>query len=76
MCGIAGICRAADAPLDVTATARLLVAGLAERGQDATGYAYHAPDGHVAVVKDSIPLSAFIRRLELPQKTRCRNSPW
>jgi glutamine phosphoribosylpyrophosphate amidotransferase len=68
MCGIAGICRAADAPLDVTATARLLVAGLAERGQDATGYAYHAPDGHVAVVKDSIPLSAFIRRLELPHQ--------
>ena len=57
MCGIAGICRAADAPLDVTATARLLVAGLAERGQDATGYAYHAPDGQVAVVKDSIPLT-------------------
>ena len=33
----------------VTATARLLVAGLAERGQDATGYAYHAADGQVAV---------------------------
>src|SRR5262245_9286709 len=67
MCGIAGICRTTDAPLDVTATARLLVAGLAERGQDATGYAYHAPDGRVAVVKDSIPLSAFIKRLDVPQ---------
>src|SRR3954447_23183898 len=68
MCGIAGINRAADAPLDVTATARLLVAGLAERGQDATGYAYHAPDGKVAVVKDSIPLAAFIRRRDVPHE--------
>ena len=45
MCGIAGFSFAPDAGPEPTAVARVLLAGLAERGQDATGYAYHAPDG-------------------------------
>ena len=66
MCGIAGLSVAPGVEIDVTATARLLLAGLAERGQDATGYAFHAPDGLVEVHKESVPLASFIERLTLP----------
>jgi glucosamine 6-phosphate synthetase-like amidotransferase/phosphosugar isomerase protein len=66
MCGIAGFSVANVAGFDGTAVARLLVAGIAERGRDATGFAYHGPDGRVHVVKDSIPLAEFIGRVELP----------
>ncbi len=45
MCGIAGLSIAPGVEIDATATARLLLAGLAERGQDATGYAFHDADG-------------------------------
>jgi glucosamine 6-phosphate synthetase-like amidotransferase/phosphosugar isomerase protein len=70
MCGIAGISHAEGVRIDATAVARLLVAGLAERGQDATGYAYHGPDGIVAVEKDSVRLAEFIERVEVPAESR------
>jgi glucosamine 6-phosphate synthetase-like amidotransferase/phosphosugar isomerase protein len=70
MCGIAGLSCAEGVEVDLTATARLLVAGLAERGQDATGYAYHRPDGLVEVEKDSMRLAAFIERLHVPAGVR------
>ena len=52
MCGIAGFTIAPGMELERTALARLLLAGIAERGTDATGYAYRAPDGAVEVHKD------------------------
>ena len=64
MCGIAGLSVAPGVEIDATATARLLLAGLAERGQDATGYAFHREDGRVEVHKDSVPLSSFIEQLD------------
>jgi glutamine phosphoribosylpyrophosphate amidotransferase len=70
MCGIAGLSIAPGVEIDATATARLLLAGLAERGQDATGYAFHGPDGRVSVHKESVPLSSFIEHLELPDQVR------
>ena len=70
MCGIAGISHAEGVEIDATAIARLLVAGLAERGQDATGYAYHRPDGTVAIEKDSVRLADFIERVEVPAEAR------
>jgi glucosamine 6-phosphate synthetase-like amidotransferase/phosphosugar isomerase protein len=70
MCGIAGLSVAPGVEIDVTATARLLLAGLAERGQDATGYAFHGPDGLVEVHKESVPLASFIERLTLPDDVR------
>jgi glutamine phosphoribosylpyrophosphate amidotransferase len=70
MCGIAGLSVAPGVEIDVTATARLLLAGLAERGQDATGYAFHGPDGLVDVHKESVPLASFIERLTLPDDVR------
>jgi glutamine phosphoribosylpyrophosphate amidotransferase len=66
MCGIAGMSIAPGVDLDATATARLLLAGLAERGQDATGYAFHDAEGTVEVHKDSVPLTTFIHHLSLP----------
>ncbi len=70
MCGIAGLSVAPGVEIDATATARLLLAGLAERGQDATGYAFHGPDGLVEVHKESVPLASFIERLTLPGGVR------
>jgi glucosamine 6-phosphate synthetase-like amidotransferase/phosphosugar isomerase protein len=66
MCGIAGLSQADPFALDPTALLRLLIAGLAERGQDASGYAYHGPDGRVEVVKDSLRLAAFMGRIAVP----------
>jgi glutamine phosphoribosylpyrophosphate amidotransferase len=70
MCGIAGLSIAPGVEIDATATARLLLAGLAERGQDATGYAFHGPDGRVEVHKESVPLASFIEHLSLPDRVR------
>ena len=70
MCGIAGISIASGIELDLTATARLLLAGLAERGQDATGYAFHGPDGAVEVHKDSVRLAAFLEHVVIPNEAR------
>jgi glutamine phosphoribosylpyrophosphate amidotransferase len=66
VCGIAGINVASGIELDLTATARLLLAGLAERGQDATGYAFHGPDGIVEVHKDSVRLADFLEHVAIP----------
>src|SRR4051794_36470288 len=65
MCGIAGLSQADPDALDPTPLLRLLIAGLAERGQDASGYAYHCPDGRVEVVRDSLRLAAFMARIQL-----------
>ena len=40
MCGIAGYCLTADSDVDRTLAAQALLAGIAERGADAVGYAY------------------------------------
>ncbi|HEY1480123.1 MAG TPA: hypothetical protein VGF46_08845 [Gaiellales bacterium] len=70
MCGIAGMSVAPGVEIDATATARLLLAGIAERGQDATGYAFHGDDGRVEVHKESLRLASFIEHLELPERVR------
>jgi glutamine phosphoribosylpyrophosphate amidotransferase len=70
MCGIAGMSIAPGVEIDATATARLLLAGIAERGQDATGYAFHDADGRVAVHKDSIRLASFMEHMSLPERVR------
>lgn len=70
MCGIAGMSVAPGVEIDSTATARLLLAGLAERGQDATGYAFHDANGCVSVHKDSIRLASFMEQMSLPERVR------
>jgi glucosamine--fructose-6-phosphate aminotransferase (isomerizing) len=69
MCGIAGFSLASRPGLDRSALAKVLLAGLAERGQDATGYGYRAADGSVRVVKESQKLARMIDRIDLPADT-------
>ena len=43
MCGIAGFSLSPDSPVDRTLAAQALLAGIAERGADAVGYAHRCP---------------------------------
>jgi len=65
MCGIAGFSLAPDHGLDTTAIARVLIAGILERGRDAAGFAYRTPDGPIVVRKDSRPPAQFIEHVEI-----------
>ena len=67
MCGIAGFTIAPGIGLERTALARLLLAGIAERGTDATGYGYHRPDGAVEVHKESMRLREFVEQVDVPE---------
>ena len=67
MCGIAGFTIAPGVALERTALARLLLAGIAERGTDATGYGYHAADGTVEVHKESLRLREFVEHVAVPE---------
>ena len=71
MCGIAGFTIAPGIGLERTALARLLLAGIAERGTDATGYGYHAADGSVEVHKESLA-PARVRRARRSSRGRRR----
>ena len=67
MCGIAGFTIAPGVELERTALARLLLAGIAERGTDATGYGYHRADGTVEVHKESLRLREFVEHVDVPE---------
>jgi glucosamine 6-phosphate synthetase-like amidotransferase/phosphosugar isomerase protein len=67
MCGIAGFTIAQGVGLERTPLARLLLAGIAERGTDATGYGYHGPDGRVVVHKESLRLREFVEHVDVPR---------
>ena len=64
MCGIAGYCLTAESDLDRTLAAQALLAGIAERGADAVGYAYRQ-NGETIVHKQRSGASALIDRLEI-----------
>jgi glucosamine 6-phosphate synthetase-like amidotransferase/phosphosugar isomerase protein len=65
MCGIAGYCLTAESDLDRTLAAQALLAGIAERGADAVGYAYRH-GGETIVHKQRSGASALIDRIEIP----------
>ena len=44
MCGIAGYSLSSDSSVDRTLAAQALLAGIAERGADAVGYAFRSGD--------------------------------
>jgi glucosamine 6-phosphate synthetase-like amidotransferase/phosphosugar isomerase protein len=67
MCGIAGYSLSADSDVDRTLAAQALLAGIAERGADAVGYAYRGPVGPVSVHKQRSGASALLDRVEIPQ---------
>jgi glucosamine 6-phosphate synthetase-like amidotransferase/phosphosugar isomerase protein len=66
MCGIAGYSLALSSPVDRTVAARALLAGIAERGADAVGFAYRDGGRDVAVHKQRSGASALLDRIEVP----------
>src|SRR5512133_1254635 len=67
MCGIAGYSLSPDSSVDRTLAAQALLAGIADRGADAVGYAYRDPGVPFStVVKQRTPASDLIERLEVP----------
>jgi glucosamine 6-phosphate synthetase-like amidotransferase/phosphosugar isomerase protein len=67
MCGIAGYSLSARSGLDRTLAAQALLAGIAERGADAVGYAYRAAAAeHPVVTKQRTPASTLLERIRVP----------
>jgi glucosamine--fructose-6-phosphate aminotransferase (isomerizing) len=66
MCGIAGYSLSSESPVDRTLAAQALLAGIAERGADAVGYAFRDVDGPIRVTKLRGGASALLDELDLP----------
>jgi glucosamine 6-phosphate synthetase-like amidotransferase/phosphosugar isomerase protein len=66
MCGIAGYSLSSESPLGRTLAAQALLAGIAERGADAVGYAYRAPDGRIDITKLRGGASALLDEVAVP----------
>jgi glucosamine 6-phosphate synthetase-like amidotransferase/phosphosugar isomerase protein len=66
MCGIAGYSLAASSCLDRTLAAQALLAGIAERGADAVGYAHRIPGSDIVVHKQRSGASALLDQIAIP----------
>ena len=66
MCGIAGYSFHRASRADRTLAAQALLAGIAERGADAAGYAYRG-EGALSVHKQRSGASELLDRLDIPQ---------
>src|SRR5439155_587273 len=67
MCGIAGYSLAPSSTLERTLAAQALLAGIAERGADAVGYAHRTPGERVSVHKQRSGASALLDEITVPQ---------
>jgi glucosamine 6-phosphate synthetase-like amidotransferase/phosphosugar isomerase protein len=67
MCGIAGYSLRASSRVERTLAAQALMAGIAERGADAVGYAHRVPGGGVEIHKQPSGASALIEAVVLPE---------
>jgi glucosamine 6-phosphate synthetase-like amidotransferase/phosphosugar isomerase protein len=67
MCGIAGYSLSADSGVERRLGAQALLAGIAERGADAVGYAYAVPGGAVEIHKQRSGASALLEQVVLPE---------
>src|SRR5437899_5523991 len=68
MCGIAGYSLSSRSAVDRTLAAQSLLAGIAERGADAVGYAHRARgDEYAVVTKQRTPASSLLERISVPQ---------
>ena len=67
MCGIAGYSLAASSATDRTLAAQALLAGIAERGSDAVGYAYRCGTQPVHVHKQRSGATALLDEIAIPQ---------
>jgi glutamine---fructose-6-phosphate transaminase (isomerizing) len=70
MCGIAGFNLTERSAVARTAAARILLAGIAERGADAAGYAYRSGGSTAQVHKQRSGASALLAHVALPDDTR------
>jgi len=66
MCGIAGYSLSVRSGVGPTLAAQALLAGIAERGADAAGYAYRTAAGPVSIVKQRTGATALIDQIVLP----------
>ncbi len=66
MCGIAGYSLSASSRVPRTLAAQALLAGIAERGADAVGYAYRAAASPAEVHKQQSGASALLHEIEIP----------
>jgi glucosamine 6-phosphate synthetase-like amidotransferase/phosphosugar isomerase protein len=67
MCGIAGYSLSQRSGIDRTLAAQALLAGIAERGADAVGYAHRTDgDAYPTVTKQRTPASLLLERIEVP----------
>ncbi len=67
MCGIAGYSLSSRSGVDRTLAAQALLAGIAERGADAVGYAYRGRgDAYPVVTKQRTPASLLLERIRVP----------
>src|ERR671930_616874 len=69
MCGIAGYSLNARSEVDLTLAAQALLAGIAERGADAVGYAYRRGEGPVTIHKQRSGASALLDEVIVPTST-------
>src|SRR5712691_2574079 len=66
LCGIAGYSLDPDSRVERTVGARALLAGIAERGADAVGYAYRRSGPEVNVHKQRSGATALLERIRVP----------
>ncbi|TML55362.1 MAG: hypothetical protein E6G15_03475 [Actinobacteria bacterium] len=66
MCGIAGYSLSASSTVERTLAAQALLAGIAERGADAVGYAFSGPGLHVQIHKQRSGASELLEEILLP----------
>jgi glucosamine 6-phosphate synthetase-like amidotransferase/phosphosugar isomerase protein len=66
MCGIAGYSLSGSTTVERTLAAQALLAGIAERGADAVGYAHRCPGGPVEIHKQRSGASALLEQVLLP----------
>jgi glucosamine--fructose-6-phosphate aminotransferase (isomerizing) len=65
MCGIAGYSLSPESAVDRTLAAQALLAGIAERGADAAGYAFRSGDGPISIHKQRSGASRLLDRVEI-----------
>jgi glucosamine--fructose-6-phosphate aminotransferase (isomerizing) len=68
LCGIAGYSLGPDSRVERTVAARALLAGIAERGADAVGYAYRSPESAITVHKQRSGATALLDRVHVPEE--------
>jgi glucosamine 6-phosphate synthetase-like amidotransferase/phosphosugar isomerase protein len=66
MCGIAGYSVSPASGVDRTLAAQALLAGIAERGADAVGYAHRGADGEICIRKRRSGAAALLEDLHIP----------